>query len=316
MTAELTTKPDCEILIVGAGPAGLSAGIYSARAGHNTLILERGLVGGQMAMTAHVENYPGFANEVSGMELAQAMESQATRFGCRLVTSEITALTPAGEGFQVSTTDGNIVARAVIVCTGARPRNLSVPGEKELTGRGVSYCAVCDGPFFRDKEVAVIGGGDSALDEAYYLSNIVRHVHLVHRREAFRGSSFAVQRLRQRPNVTFHLSRVVQEFSGTDKLEAVILRHLPSGQAETLPVSGAFIYVGWLPNTAWCQELLTLDATGAIVTDDRLQTSLPGVFAAGDVRATRLRQIATAVGDGALAAMMAHEYLAARFAGV
>jgi len=203
-------------------------------------------------------------------------------------------------------------ASSLVVCTGARARKLGVTGEQELTGRGVSYCAVCDGPLFRGREVAVIGGGDSALDEAFYLSNIASRVHVIHRRDEFRGCRLAQERLQRRENVTLHLSQTVAGFVGTGKLEMIGLRDVRSDAVTDLPVSGAFIYVGWIPNTAWCGGLLALDNIGAVITDDRLQSSVPGIFAAGDVRDTHLRQVATAVGDGALAAMSAHDYLAAR----
>jgi len=298
-----------EILVVGAGPAGLTAGIYAARAGHRALVLEKAFAGGQMALTSEVENYPGFSEPVSGMLLAQTMEQQAIRFGCEVLNAEATGITTGPNGFEVSTTAGPVAATTVIVCTGVKPKLLGVPGEKELSGRGVSYCAVCDGPLFKGREVAVIGGGDSALDEALYLSNIVARVHLIHRRDEFRACPFAQQRLRERKNVTYHLSCVVESINGTQRVESLTVKNLKDASTFVLPVGGAFIYVGWLPNTGWCASLLALDESGNIKADDRLRTSAPGVFAAGDVRNTPLRQVATAVGDGALAAMSAHDFL-------
>lgn len=298
-----------EILAVGAGPAGLTAGIYAARSGHRALVLEKSFTGGQMALTNEVENYPGFSEPVSGMLLAQTMEQQAIRFGCEVLNSEATGITASPAGFEVSTNAGPIAAATVIVCTGVKPRLLGVPGEKELSGRGVSYCAICDGPLFKGGEVAVIGGGDSALDEALYLSNIEKRVHLIHRRDEFRGCRLAQQRLRERDNVTYHLSCVVESINGTQRVESLTIRNLKDESTFILPVHGAFIYVGWLPNTGWCANLLALDNAGNIKTDDRLRTNVPGVFAAGDVRNTPLRQVATAVGDGALAAMSAHDFL-------
>ncbi len=299
-----------DVVIVGAGPAGLTAGIYAARSGHSVLIVEKSFAGGQMALTSEVENYPGFAEPVSGLLLAQTMEQQAARFGCRTLNTEVTGIKPLDLGFEVATTAETVICQSAVICTGVRPRRLDVPGEDALVGRGVSYCAVCDGPLFRGREVAVVGGGDSALDEALYLANIASVVHVIHRRDEFRGGRLAQERLRARQNVTFHLSCVVEAFTGTERLSGVDLRNLKTGVATTLSVNGAFIYVGWNPNTAWCRGLVRLDDSGNVVTDDRLQTSVPGLFAAGDVRATRLRQIATAVGDGALAAMMAHDFLA------
>jgi len=298
-----------EILAVGGGPAGLTAGIYAARFGHKTLILEKSFAGGQMALTPEVENYPGFAEPVSGMHLAQTMERQATRFGCEVVNGEATGIVATSAGFEVQTTVGPVEAAAVIVCSGVKPKQLGAPGEKELAGRGVSYCAVCDGPLFKGREVAVVGGGDSALDEALYLSGIVARVHVFHRRDEFRGCRFAQQRLRERSNVEYHLSCVVESFNGTQRLESLTVKNRKDGATFALPVAAAFIYVGWLANTGWCSGLLALDDAGNIKTDDRLRTNVPGVFAAGDVRNTHLRQVATAVGDGALVAMSAHDFL-------
>jgi thioredoxin reductase (NADPH) len=298
-----------EILAVGGGPAGLTAGMYAARSGHKALVLEKSFAGGQMALTSEVENYPGFSEPVSGMLLAQTMEQQATRFGCEMLNAEATGIAATSGGFEVSTTSGPVVAAAVIVCSGVKPRLLGVPGETELTGRGVSYCAVCDGPLFKGREVAVIGGGDSALDEALYLTNIAAHVHVIHRRDEFRACKFAQQRLQERSNVSYHLSCVIESFNGTQRLESLTIKGLKDASTYALPVGGAFIYVGWLPNTGWCSSLLALDDSGNIKTDDQLRTSVPGVFAAGDVRNTHLRQVATAVGDGALAAMSAHDFI-------
>ena len=298
-----------EILAVGGGPAGLTAGIYAARSGHTALVLEKAFAGGQMALTSEVENYPGFAGPVSGMLLAQTMEQQAARFGCEMLNGEATGIAADSAGFEVATTAGSVVARAVIVCSGVKPKLLGASGEKELTGRGVSYCAVCDGPLFKGREVAVIGGGDSALDEALYLTNLAARVHVIHRRDEFRGCKFAQERLRERPNVDYHLSCVVESFNGTQRLENLTIRNLKDASTCSLTVGGAFIYVGWLPNTNWCSNLVALDDAGNVKTDDKLRTNVPGVFAAGDVRNTHLRQVATAVGDGALAAMSAHDYL-------
>ncbi len=298
-----------EILAVGAGPAGLTAGMYAARSGHKAIILEKSFAGGQMALTSEVENYPGFSEPVGGMLLAQTMEQQATRFGCEMLNAEATGIATTAAGFEVATTAGPVSTAAVVVCSGVKPKELGAPGETELTGRGVSYCAVCDGPLFKGKEVAVIGGGDSALDEALYLSNIVARVHVIHRRDEFRACKFAQQRLRERSNIDYHLSCLVQSFDGTQRLAGLTVKNLKDGSNYSLPVAGAFVYVGWLPNTGWCSNLLELDDSGNIKTDDRLRTNVPGIFAAGDVRNTHLRQVATAVGDGALAAMSAHDFL-------
>lgn len=299
-----------EILIVGAGPAGLTAGIYAARSGHSVLIAEKGLPGGQVAMTPEVENYPGFAEPVVAMELAQAMEQQARRHGCAIETLDVTRLGKTGTGFELETNGGTRLAAAVIIASGVKPRELGVPGEKELRGRGVSYCAICDGPLFKAKEVAVVGGGDSALDEALYLAGICSKVHLIHRRDEFRGSEIAQKRVRDKKNINLILSSIVTAVTGQARLDSIEITSRKDGSKTVLPVSGLFIYVGSDPNTAWCKGIVDVDENGFVKTDARLAASVPGVFACGDVRVTPLRQIATAVGDGALAAMMAHDYLA------
>jgi thioredoxin reductase (NADPH) len=298
-----------EILVVGAGPAGLSAGLYAARSGHRAVILEKALPGGQVALTSEIENYPGFAEPISGPLLMQAMEQQARRFGCAIETAEATGLKAGTESLELTTTAGPFHPRTLIIATGVRPRRLGVPGENELTGRGVSYCAVCDGPLFKGKDVAVIGGGDSALDEALYLANICRKVYLIHRRDRFRGAQVAVERLRRTPNVEMILVSVATAVIGTDRVEALEVENRLDGARRRIPLSGVFIYVGSLPNSGWCADALSLDDSGFIKTDSLLRTNIPGVFAAGDVRTTPLRQIATSVGDGALAAMQAHQFL-------
>lgn len=298
-----------EILIVGAGPAGMTAGMYASRAGHRTLVIEKELVGGQVARTATVENYPGFAEPVDAVELVSRMEAQARRFGCRFETGEVTGIDLSASGLEVQTTLGVFKPGAVLICTGTRPRPLGVEDEERFVGRGISYCAICDGPLFRDKEVAVVGGGDSALAEANYLTRFCRRVYLIHRRDEFRAAKVCQERTRQNPKIELLLSRVVVGLEGGERLERLKIKDLKSGAVTDLPVAALFIYVGLIPNTGWCRGAVQLDEEGFIITDENLQTSLPGVFAAGDVRRKSLRQIATAVGDGALAAMMAHEFL-------
>jgi thioredoxin reductase (NADPH) len=299
-----------EILVIGAGPAGLTAGLYGARSGHRTLVLERALPGGQVALTSEVENYPGFAEPVEGTALTQAMEAQARRFGCAIETTEVTALAVENGRIIVKTTGGEYRPGAAIIASGVVSKQLGLENENALRGRGVSYCAVCDGPLFKGKEVAVVGGGDSALDESLYLANICSRVHLVHRRDQFRGNKHAEDRVRSRDNITLHLSAVVSALHGEKRLESIDLTSRKDGSVTNVPVSGLFIYVGSIPNTTWCEDVVKLDELGFVLCDDRLRTNIPGLFVAGDVRVTPLRQIATAVADGALAAMSAHDYLA------
>lgn len=299
-----------DIVIVGAGPAGLTAGLYAARAGHRALILERAMPGGQVANTPEVENYPGFVEPVVAVELAQAMQRQAERHGAEIELTEATALKTGP--LVVEAAGGSYRPAAVIIASGVRAKELGLPGEKELRGRGVSYCAICDGAFFKGREVAVIGGGDSALDEAVYLSGICSRVHLVHRRDEFRGVKVAQDQVRARDNIELVLSHVVSAIKGSGRLEAIEVTSRKDGSKRDIVVAGLFIYVGSVPHTDWCRGVVRLDDNGFVVCDDRLATSVPGVFAAGDVRVSHLRQISTAVGDGALAAMMAHEHVTRR----
>ncbi len=299
---------DPEILIIGGGPAGLTAGIYASRAGHSTLLLEKEITGGQMTKTTLIENYPGFAQPVNGFELVQQMENQARRFGCQIEFSAATALILTPSGIEVEATTGKYYPRTIIICTGTKSRSLDIPGEKELAGRGVSYCAVCDGPLYKDKEVAVIGGGDSALQEADYLTRFCSRVHLIHRRDQFRAVKMLEERVRNNPQITLHLSHIATRINGKERLEDLELKNLATGETKILPVAGLFIYIGLLPNTEWCSNVIQLDEQGFILTDEKLQTNIPGVFSAGDVRKKELRQIATAVGDGAIAAMNAHHF--------
>ncbi|MCL6581080.1 MAG: FAD-dependent oxidoreductase [Firmicutes bacterium] len=290
-----------DLLVVGAGPAGLAAAIYGARGGLGTLVVERGLPGGQIALVDRVENYPGFPEGLSGAELAQRLQEQALRFGAVLTTGEVTGdLDLASPLKKVA---GHL-ARAVVLAPGARPRRLGVPGEDRLVGRGVSYCATCDGAFFRGRPVAVVGGGDSAVTEALYLSRLCSRVTVVHRREHFRAAPSLVERLSRVPNVEFCLGRVPVEIEGEQKVEGLVVRG-PEGSFERLEVEGVFVYVGLEPETAFLRGELELDQAGYIVTDESLRTSLPRVWAAGDARVKELRQVVTAVADGALAATAA-----------
>ncbi|MGB9742599.1 MAG: thioredoxin-disulfide reductase [bacterium] len=300
---------DPEILIVGAGPAGMTAGIYASRAGHSTLILEKEITGGQLAKTATVENYPGFAEPVNAYDLIQRMETQARRFGCQFQQAEALKLQTSPGGLKVLTTNGTVSPGALIICSGTQPRPLGLENEKELTGRGISYCAICDGPLYQNREVAVVGGGDSALEEAEYLTRFCSRVHLIHRRDQFRAAKVIEQKVRQNPKIILHLSCVVRKINGTERLNGLEIEELKTGNRQLLEVAGLFIYIGLIPNTAWCREVVLVDANGFIITDEHLQAGPPGIFAAGDCRQKTVRQIATAVGDGAIAATSAHDYL-------
>ncbi len=299
-----------DLLVVGAGPAGLAAALYGARASLATAVLERGVPGGQIATVDSIENYPGFPEGISGFELGQLLEKQARRFGAEFLFGDAGAagLDLAG---RVKTVGGHR-ARAVIVATGAHPRKLGLPGEERLGGRGVSYCATCDGAFFRGKRVVVIGGGDSAVTEAIYLSKLAAKVTVVHRRDQFRAAPTLGERLQAKPNVEVKWNRVPVSIEGSERVEALVVRASQGGESaseERIETDGVFIYVGMDPDTAFLKGQVDLDAGGYVVTDPYLRTRLPRVYAAGDVRVTPLRQVVTAVADGALAATTAEKDL-------
>lgn len=289
-----------DLIIVGGGPAGLSAGLYAARLGLEVLLLEGSGFGGQIVNALRVENYPGFPAGIGGAELAERMRQQAETQGLVMRLAEVRALEPAEGLLRVVTAGEALLARRVIVASGTRPRRLGVPGEEALLGRGVSTCAVCDGPFFRGRRVAVVGGGDRALQEALHLSELCERLWLIHRRERFRASHVLQERLRSRPNVEFLLGTTVRRILGEGRVEALEL-----SDGRVLEVEGVFVAVGMEPNVAFLPPQVERDEQGFVLTDGALRTSLPGVLAAGDVRSKPLRQAVTAAADGALAAYSA-----------
>jgi len=296
-----------EIAIVGAGPAGLTAALYAGRALKRTILLEAGIPGGELLNTEDVEDYPGFAS-IKGPLLAQTMTDHALTFGAELVTARVTAITPQADGLKrIDLEEGEpYFAEAVIVTAGGHPRKLDVPGEEEFAGRGVSYCAVCDGAFFKGQPLAVIGGGDAAIEEATFLTRYASEVTVVHRREAFRAQPLLVERARQNGQLDFLLDRVVEEIKGDQgRVERIVLRHLPTGRQEELKVGGVFIFVGFLPNTNLLSVHADHDDQGYYLTDANMMTSVPGIYAAGDVRSQLTRQVTTAVGDATTAAVAA-----------
>jgi len=300
--------PDYEMIIIGGGPAGLTAGIYAARARRKTVLLEKHGTGGQMALTWEVENYPG-VEKISGYDLGQRMEQQARSFGLEIRSLDVTGVASGGGLHRVGTTEGELTCRALVLASGARNNRLGVPGEAELTGRGVSYCATCDGAFYQGVPVAVIGGGDTALEEALFLTRFASRVFLVHRRAEFRGTRLLQERVAAEPKIEPVLEAVVERVEGSDGVTGLALKSVRTGAASRLAVEGVFVFVGWTPNTEFLAGFVPLDARGFIPTTQNLETPVPGVFAAGDCRAKVLRQISTAVGDGALAATMADHYL-------
>lgn len=307
----------CDIAIIGGGPAGYTAALYSGRAGYTAVVIEKMAPGGQMAITSNVENYPGFG-PVSGFELAEKMMAGAERFGAESMFGEVTAVRLDGEkkriavdGADIGSDDDNVVeARAVVIATGASPRKLGIPGEAEYEGRGVSYCATCDGMFFKGKTVVVAGGGDTAFEDALYLSNICEKVYLVHRRDAFRAAASSVKRAEAKENIEFVLNALVDEIKGEGgKVSALVCTDKLTGEKREIPCSAVFTAVGRIPDTSLFEGQVELDQSGYIVADETCRTSVEGVYAAGDVRTKPLRQIVTACADGATAIHFAEEWL-------
>lgn len=300
-----------DVIIIGAGPAGLTAGIYAARGGLKTGIIEMAMPGGQAASTEKIENYPGFPEGIGGYELMNKFHQQAQAYGAEFIFEQAQRLELTGSIKKIIADSQTYEARAVIVAAGSQPRLLGVPGEDIFHGRGVSYCATCDGAFFKGKKVVVVGGGDAALEEGEYLTRFAAEVTIVHRRAEFRAAEILVDRAKNNPKVRFELDSIVEEIIGAEQVEGVRLRNLKSDQTKYLSIDGVFIYVGTRPNDKFLKGELNAEEHGYITTDNLLRTNIPGVFAAGDIRNTPLRQVATAVGDGALAAVEVEKYLTA-----
>ncbi|MDN5346987.1 MAG: thioredoxin reductase [Clostridia bacterium] len=299
-----------DVIIVGGGPAGLTAALYTARGGLKTLVLEMGLPGGQAALTDKIENYPGFPEGIGGPELMQNFADQARRFGAEIKMERVERVALKEQVKVITTSQGDYRCRAVILAPGARPKPLGVPGEEAFRGRGVSYCATCDGAFFRDKKIAVVGGGDSAVEEALFLTRFGREVAIIHRRDQLRAIKVLQDRARDNPKISFRWNTVVTEICGEQKVEKLKLKDVKTGETREENFDGVFIFIGLEPNTDFLSGEVTLDPAGYIVTNPSLGTSAAGVFAAGDARVKELRQVSTAVGDGALAAMGVERYLA------
>lgn len=299
-----------EVLIIGGGPAGLAAALYSARAMRSTLVLEREMPGGQIATTSEVEDYPGI-EMTTGPELSLLMMQHAQKFGAEVsIGDEVVAVDFTKRPKEVYTSDGKTIrAHAVIIATGAAPRTLGVPGEDALRGQGVSYCAVCDGPFFRDRPVAVVGGGDAAFDEGLYLTKYASRVTIIHRRDEFRAQKLLVDRAQGNPKIDFLTSTVVERVNGESGVESVTLRHLKSHEVYDLPLGGLFVYIGNIPNTGMFGGGIEVDENGFIRVDETMATGCPGVYVAGDVRKNPLKQVVTAAADGSIAALTADKYL-------
>lgn len=298
-----------DLVIIGAGPAGLTAGLYAARARLDAILLEKLSPGGQVLNTHWVDNWPGDVDGISGFDLADRLRDHALRFGLEIVSREVTGLKTDGEWKIVATPDGEIRAKAVIICSGAHPSKLGVPGEENLAGKGVSYCGTCDGPFFRDQVVVCFGGGNTAVEEANYLTRFASKVYLAHRRDELRAVGVECERLLSNEKVEMLWSHVPVAIEGDGKVELVRLKNLKDGQEVQIKADGAFVFVGVRPNTDFLGTAVELDAGGFIIIDTHQQTSLPGVFAAGDCCSKLLRQIVVAAGEGAVAEYAAQHYL-------
>ncbi len=298
-----------DVVIIGGGPAGLTAGLYAARARHSSLLIERGLIGGMITEAEKVDNYPGFPEGISGYDLSELMHQQATRYGLETTFAEATGL-EIKEGQKVIKTDnGNFVARTVIIASGSQREKLGVPGEKEFTGKGVSYCATCDAPFFSDKAVAVVGGGNTAIYEALHLAKFAARVTVIHRRSQLRATVVAQEKAFAEPKIKFLWNTVAEAIEGQDFVQRLRLYQVVTGKKSILEIAGIFIAIGLKPNTDYLKDTLPLDKLGHIITDERMQTKIPGVFAAGDIRHNSIQQAIASAGDGATAAFYAQKFI-------
>ena len=298
-----------DVIIIGAGPAGYTAGIYCSRARHDTILISGLLPGGQLMNTTDVENYPGFDEGIMGPDLMQIMRKQTENMGTKIIDDVVTNVDFSQNPFKVSTASTNFEAKTVIVCTGATPRKIGIDGEQTFAGKGVSYCATCDGAFFRDQELAVVGGGDSCMEEATFLTKFASKVHIIHRRDEFRASKIMQERALNNEKITVHWNSTVLDIKGDQKVQQVILKDTKTGAETSVDMAGVFVAIGHEPNTELFKDQLELDENGYIVLNKNTQTSVDGVFSAGDVHDHRYRQAVTAAGYGCMAAIDVDKYL-------
>jgi len=298
-----------DIVIVGGGPGGLTAGLYGARANRKTVLIEKYMPGGQIANTHEVEDYPGF-DRISGPELSMKMTEHAKRFGLEIVSDEVIEVYSEGDDRLIACASGDIYrAKAVIISTGGSPNKMKVPGEDEFSGRGVSYCAICDGAFFKEEIIAVVGGGDAAVEEGMFLTKFGKKVIVIHRRDELRAQKIIQERAFKNPKMEFIWDTVVEGVNGDDKVRNLTLKNVKTGANSTLEVGAIFVFIGFVPNSNLTREPLEKDGGGYILTNDRMETSIKGIYACGDVRAQLVRQITNAVGDGTTAAVAAEKYI-------
>lgn len=302
-----------KLVIIGSGPAGMTAALYAARGTLNPLLIVGNLLGGQISLTYEVENYPGFPDGATGADLVELMRRQAEKFGARFDYDEVVSVDfTKGSPFTVKTHNHEYQAEAVIVTAGASPRRLGIPGEEEFIGRGVSYCATCDGFFFRGKDVVVVGGGDTALEEGLFLTRFAKKVQIIHRRDQLRAGPFLQKRARENEKISFVWDTVLDEVIGNGTVQTVHTTHLKTGEKATLQTDGVFVFIGHDPNSQFLSGQLAMDEQGYVITDELMRTSVPGVFAAGEIQDSTYRQIATSVGQGCAAAMQAQKWLSER----
>ena len=301
-------ETDYDLVIIGAGPAGLTAGIYAARARMNVLLLEKAVPGGQILVTDWIENYPGFPEGISGFDLAEKMKIHAQELGLKIETAEVHSLNLSETKKEIVLRDKSIIAKSLIIASGASPRKLGI-GEEQFMGKGISFCATCDAPFFKEKTVVAIGGGDTAVQEAIYLTKFAKKVYLIHRRDELRATKILQERAFKNDKLEIVWDSVATGVQGFFGVESVKIKNVKTNEEKTLKADGCFIWVGILPNTSFLNKSLETDETGFIQADKNMQASIPGVFAVGDVRDTPLRQVSTAVGDGAIAAVSAEHFI-------
>ena len=298
-----------DVIIIGGGPAGLSAGIYASRSRLRTLLIEKGMFGGLIANAELVENYPGFPDGISGFDIGERMSQQASKFGLETLSAEVTGVDLLKDIKTINTTEGDFSAKAIIIASGAERKRLGVPGEELFINRGVSYCATCDGALFKDRIVAVVGGGDSAVEETLFLTRFASKVIIIHRRNQLRASKMAQERALSHKKIELMWDTVVEEIRGNNKISELVVRNVKTGETSQIAVDGVFVYVGQSPNTSFLKGQVPLDKEGYIITDDRMGTQVKGVYAAGDIRRNSSRQVITAAGDGATAAISAEKFL-------